>query len=161
MTALAPFREVELPGITLQLDATYFPVLTATWVGTVTTEMMDVYFEVRAPYLRLAEALGRKTVVITDATRQNVPNAVVRKYIGDEAKRIDPTFPSLLGYAVVVPSRVLRGMVTAIQWVVGEMWVDLRQSPSLEGAYEVTRQMYRDAGLVPPPLPPEAPGGVG
>ena len=158
---LAPVCEVERPSVRLELDARHFPVLTATWAGMVTTEILDRYFEARAPYLRHAEALGLRTVVVTDMSLQEAPNSVIRRYIAEQGKLIDPDFPSLLGYVVVVPSRVLRGMVTAIQWVIGDMWVELRQTPSLADAYRVAGQIYRDAGLVAPPMPPEPPAGVG
>ena len=153
-------HEFAIHGGSLHLDATHFPVLVATWAGTITHEIMDAYFELRAPYTQRADELGLKVVVITDATRMDLPVAAVRKYIGEQAKAIDRSFASMLGYAVIVPSQLLRGIVTAIGWFMGDHALVMRQAATLEGAWAETQKLYAEAGATPPPLPAKLRGGV-
>ena len=150
---------VETDEGTLRIDTRYFPVLIATWIGTISIELVDAYFDIRNPLTHRADAIGAKVVVITDCTRMAVP-AVVRTYIAKRSAATDRRYTSMLGYVVVVSNPLVRGMIIAILWVRGDLGVILEQTSTLEAAYHETRRLYQEAGEPPPVLPLELRGGA-
>ncbi len=107
---------------------------------------VDFFFTVRDAALMAAAKDGSKVVIISDMTRYTMPPATIRKALGERAKN-DPNIPSILGYVNVVPNALLRGMVTAIQWLVGDGLRPVKTVATLQEGIKTAIQMLSNAGI--------------
>lgn len=105
-------------GCTITWDRRYLPLLISHVGGKATMAAINFYFNARNEMLNEEGRAGRKVVIINDMSDWVVPPATVRKELGDRAKG-DTTLKMIIRYINVVPSPVLRGVITAISWVTG------------------------------------------
>ena len=101
------------------------------WHGKPTLPVVEGYYRELANIV----AEGKEMVLLTDTTHAGVPSAQVRKCIGDLQTALEPRLrPLAIGNVVVVQSSLIRGVLTALKWLV----------PSLE---EVTYAGTLEEGL--------------
>jgi hypothetical protein len=127
-------------------DHRYLPILIGHVVGEANMSSVDFFFSVRDAALMAAAKEGQKIVVVSDMTRYAMPPATIRKALGERAKN-DPNMGSILGYVNVVPNALLRGMVTAIQWLVGDGLRPVKVVGSLPDGIKASIQMLANAGI--------------
>jgi hypothetical protein len=127
-------------------DHRYLPILIGHVVGEASMPAVDFFFTVRDAALMAAAKDGSKVVIISDMTRYTMPPATIRKALGERAKN-DPNIPSILGYVNVVPNALLRGMVTAIQWLVGDGLRPVKTVATLQEGIKTAIQMLSNAGI--------------
>ncbi|MFO7562365.1 MAG: hypothetical protein R6X02_06955 [Enhygromyxa sp.] len=75
-------------------------------------------------------------VQIADLANFGTPAATVRKHLGDKAKAQDKEFTeTFAGYIVVVPNAVIRGVVTALNWIIGDDGKPILYASSLKEVF--------------------------
>lgn len=127
-------------------DHRYLPVLIGHVVGEANMQSVDFFFSVRDAALMAATKDGSKIVIVSDMTRYAMPPATIRKALGERSKN-DPNITSILGYVNVVPNALLRGMVTAIQWLVGDGLRPVKTVGNLQEGIKASIQMLSNAGI--------------
>jgi hypothetical protein len=104
-------------------DIRHFPVLIATWYGEPTEPLVRAYFKWSDEVAAEAYSNDRRYVIISDNVHARRPSPTVRKLVaalidaGPAAKteRVISTF-------VVFESALVRGAVTAMQWLSHKEW---------------------------------------
>lgn len=134
------------PGAAIILDGRYFPVIFQAWIGQPTMEMAKSYFEARGALFDRAQAERTKVFIVSDLAKTGSPTATVRKYIADTAKTEDDR-DELLGYATCVPSAIMRGVVTALKWIIGDEVKPVILFASMDAAIEKARQGLETHGI--------------
>jgi len=147
-------------------DIRHFPVLIATWFGEPTEPLVRAYFEWSDAVARDAFERGQRYVIISDNAHAMRPSPTVRKLIStliDEgpAAETDRVITSF----VVFESALVRGAVTAMQWLSRKDW-NLTTSATVQQAVAGALTALKQHGL---PIParlssstyvtPEAPTG--
>jgi hypothetical protein len=99
------------------LDDTHLPILITTFRGHVTLEMAQWHHGETSRVLRRRHELRQPTVYITDAHAMHVPSATVRKYWAEIMKENEVMLNAMPGNFVVLDNAVMRGALTAIEWV--------------------------------------------
>ena len=99
------------------LDDTHLPILITTFRGHIALEMAQWHHGATSRVLRQRHGLGLPIVYITDAHAMHVPSATVRKYWADIMKQNEAMMNAMLGNFVVLDNPVMRGALTAIEWV--------------------------------------------
>jgi hypothetical protein len=145
----------------LCLDARAFPVLFSTWRGDAEIAHADAYYDWTAACATVAKAEGTQLVSILDLRDARPPDAPVRKHMAAKASN-DPAADVLLNNYMIITSRAIRGVVTAVMWISGDLKVVFKGS--LEDAIAGALADYKKAGLPvprlasagyePPPLSP-------
>jgi hypothetical protein len=100
------------------VDDRYFPVLISTWFGEPSEGNVRRYFEWSAVlYMRLC-ANRQRYVLIQDALEVQRPSPRVRGLIAELADSMPDAASLLLGSYTILGSALVRGALTALQWVV-------------------------------------------
>jgi hypothetical protein len=107
---------------TIVVDAKHWPVIFATWFDEATENAVTRYFEAHDKLLVRARGAREKFILVTDAAHSKRPSAKVRKLIADKtnahpADAVDLT----LGSLIVVENALMRGVVTALTWILPRM----------------------------------------
>lgn len=136
-------------GASIVVDNTLFPFLIATWYGAPDDELIRFYFEWQTKGLARARAAGIKVVTIIDGIDAARPPSTIRKTIADCSTTILEEFdPCIVHSWVVVHSPLLRGVITAIMWMVP---MRLSTAPTCSMALEDAARALVDAGILLPP----------
>jgi hypothetical protein len=138
-------------GASFSLDSRYFPLIICTWTGVPTLEIMQFHFERRKPHFNRALTAGTKVIQISDMSSMSSPPATIRKYSGEQGKLCD-AHEAFIGYVGVVPNAVIRGVVTALQWIVGGDVKPIEFSPSIDEAIKKAAKKFETAGIDFPPI---------
>lgn len=82
--------------------------------GATTTELRAMF-----AVLRAAGKRGKRHVTMTDSsTVKSMPDATVRRFVAEQQAEVEALYGHLvIGSAVVVGSGVVRGALTAINWI--------------------------------------------
>jgi hypothetical protein len=104
-------------------DIRHFPILIATWFGEPTESLVRAYFAWSDEVAREAIENGQRYVIISDNAHARRPSPTVRKLVAtliDEgpAAETDRVITSF----VVFESALVRGAVTAMQWLSRKDW---------------------------------------
>jgi hypothetical protein len=147
-------------------DIRHFPVLIATWFGEPTEPLVRAYFAWSDEVAREAYAQGQRYAIISDNAHALRPSPTVRKLIAaliDEgpAAKTDRVVASF----VVFESALVRGAVTAMQWLSRQSW-NLRTTATVQLAVAGALEALEEAGILLPTrlspatyVTPEAPTG--
>lgn len=135
-------------NVTITGDARAFPILVNTTDGELDPETFDVFFDWRNQWINYAAANGLQIVQISVTNNMTPPNAMMRKHIGEKCKD-DGKLAGLGVTCAVVPSALLRGVVTALTWV-GMGSAGVKTVASLSEAGEVAARFFSSAGLESP-----------
>jgi hypothetical protein len=130
------------------LDDTHLPILITTFRGHVTLEMAQWHHGATSLVLGQRHALGLPVVYITDAHAMQVPAATVRKYWADIMKENEVMLNAMLGNFVVLNSPLMRGALTAIEWVT-RLKQRIRYVASLEQAVVEANRLLLEHGHSP------------
>ncbi|MBV1858878.1 MAG: hypothetical protein KUG77_10730 [Nannocystaceae bacterium] len=100
------------------LSTGQLPILLATWSGSLTSTLVDRYFDAHYATLRALDREGRRCVLLTLGLAAARPSPVVRGRItermGDDRDLLDRV---IVSNAVVVESTIVRGAMIAMGWV--------------------------------------------
>ncbi len=112
-------------GDMIAMDDTYFPVIVATWVGAPTERSVRVYFQWLQEVFARAKRDGTVLVNITDAGPAKTPSPDVRRLIAELTKELEDAGADKQAVAayVVIENAVIRGVLTALGWLHGNMQV--------------------------------------
>jgi hypothetical protein len=104
------------------LDAQYWPVVFATWIDEPSEGAVTRYFEANEKLLTRARSSRERFVVVTDTAHTKRPSAKVRKLIADKTNAQPKDAVELtMGSIIVVESALIRGVVTALTWILPRM----------------------------------------
>lgn len=141
-------REVTITG-----DARAFPLMIVDTNGELDIETFDAYFTWRNAWIAYAEAKGTKLVQISVTNNAKPPSATVRKHIADMGKN-DDKLAGLAATYVVVPNALLRGVVTAVTWVMGSSNT-IKNYATLGEAAEAAKRYFASTGTRAPEFDPQ------
>jgi hypothetical protein len=96
----------------------HFPVLVAQWSGDVTHEDVDAFKRWAEGKIADARTQGLRVVVVQDTTDSKPPTPAVRKAIADWVNTRPKDEEPPLAVLVVVKNAVIRGVLTAMRWLV-------------------------------------------
>ena len=121
---------------TLVADARYFPLIISTFTGATTEKIMCRYFAWNNAQAERADRENTKFITLSDARLAKRPDATVRKTIAelsDEAPAAlhERHLPSVL----VLESAIVRGALTAIQWMSRNEFKTL-SAPTMAAGFE-------------------------
>lgn len=104
-------------------DIRHFPVMITTWFGEPTEDLVRHYFAWSDDVARQAIERGQRYVIISDNARARRPAPTVRRLV---AKLIDAgpaaATDCIVATFVVFESALVRGAVTAMQWLSAKDW---------------------------------------
>jgi len=138
MNATDDYFELTDPqaGSSVAFDLRYFPCYVTHWSGAPSLELMNKVISARRDVFQRGQAEGKLMVQITDLTKFSAPSATVRKYMGEVGNKQDLEFADVFaGYVVVVPSAIIRGVITALKWFGGEEVKPALYVSSVESAF--------------------------
>jgi hypothetical protein len=138
-------------GASISLDARYFPLIISVWKGTPTLELSKWFFGRRRLVLERAQSGGTKVLQISDLGELSTPPATVRQYIGETGK-IEDAHDNFLGYVAIVPNPVIRGVVTALRWIIGGDVRPIMFTSNYDEAIKKATSMAEAAGVEFPPI---------
>jgi hypothetical protein len=135
-------------------DDTYFPVLTVATNGLPVMDLMAQFYHHRDQCLEYAKQNGIRTVLMSDLSHMKTPDAVERRKLSELAAEKDaPFIGSHLGTVFIVTNPLVRGIITAVSWVVGESVVPASYAPNVARAAKEIGRLYTAAGLGTPEFP--------
>ncbi len=130
----------------------FHPIVYVAQVGPLTDDDLEEYFELATRELEFDLELGRKSISIYDGSRGTVPTIVQRQR---QAKWLRENHALIatasLGTAMYIPSRVVRGVLTALWWFV-EPATPLKVEGSLEDALSWALELAERSELRVPPM---------
>lgn len=98
------------------VDISHMPVLITTWFGAPSVELATHYTSWFGDYVRHCHAMGKRFVILDDATRAGRPAPPVRGVLSKSE-----CLPQVVIDRVVVSQeRAIRGAVTALSWISGK-----------------------------------------
>ncbi len=104
-------------------DARYFPVLVITWWGAADEALVRRYFQWNDTMLARAEAEDTKVAFVSDNRASKRPPATVRALTAELSDRSGEGLSRRsLATMVVLDSALVRGALTAIQWLSSRPW---------------------------------------
>jgi hypothetical protein len=142
-------------GASLVVDLRYFPLCIFIWHGNSTLVLVEEYIKTRAACDTRARAEKTKLIVVTDLANAGAPPATVRKAIAEGAAILDKS-EAMHSYVTCVPNSLLRGVVTALQWVAGEQSKPNKNVASMMLGIRHALQEYETMGLKVPDVDPNA-----
>lgn len=128
------------------IDFRHFPVVVTTFWGASTEKLMREYFSAMNRFHATLQP-GERYVGVADGSESKRPDAVARKVIAEltDANQEEIKSWCIESYTVVT-SGLVRGAVTAIQWLTQKKW-DLELVPSMDEAFDKARATLEGAGL--------------
>ncbi|PRP97910.1 hypothetical protein ENSA5_31440 [Enhygromyxa salina] len=151
---LKGITRIKAPGCEVHWDDTYSPIFFANTVGVVNMEVMEQWYAVRNPAYARAMSLGQKAMLVSDVSNMTPPDAVMRKELALLGEKEDEAFRGVvLGQVFIMSNPVLRGVVTALQWISPNALVPTVTAASLKDAARQVERHYTRAGLPMPPYP--------
>ena len=98
-------------------DERHAPIYITTFEGRLDLDAVVWHDTVATKAIQTALGQGRRVVHIVDARRVEVPHAQLRKHWAARLQESVGTLESMLGNFVVIDSPLLRGALTAIDWL--------------------------------------------
>jgi hypothetical protein len=132
-------------------DTRYFPLVIYTWFGSSTMATVDEYYKRRWENDARAHAAKTKVIMVNDLAHVAPPPATIRKSIADRAKETDAS-EALHCYITSVPNPLMRGVVTAMQWIVGEQMKPNINVASMTHALRLAMAEFEKLGIKPPSI---------
>src|SRR5690606_1116325 len=110
-------------------------------------ELVVHFYNARSEFTSHAQKTGVKLMQITETSRMGVPPASVRKAIAEHTLRADAEAGCMLEYVVVIPSSIMRGVVTAVTWITGEKGTPTVNVGTLEAAIGRIEKKFAELGI--------------
>ena len=141
-------------GWEVHFDDTYSPIFFSISHGLLDLEAMEQWYNVRNPAYDHARRQGHKVVLVSDVGNLAPPDALMRKKIADMGEQEDEAYrDQILGQVFVMSNPVLRGIVTALQWISPNALVQTVTAATLTDARKQVERYYTRAELPMPPYP--------
>lgn len=143
-------------GSRFHADTRWFPIVVLKLDDKASEVGAKVYYEWLWVATRYAASLGQKLIVINDFTHAEMPSPVVRKYMAEEAGRIQ-AHEGFGHWVPVLPNALIRGLATALVWMSGS--ADKRQAHftgTIPQALEKATKLLTELGLTAPNVDPAA-----
>lgn len=149
--AESDFETIVLPGVAMHLDATFFPVLCATWFGTPSVEVVEAYIGWIDRMATRADAEGTKLVLLGDSSRiEGRPGPEIRRAMGKAISGLTNRHPgTLLGGATVIGDPLMRAVISIIV-ALSRRGFRLTPVRSYDKAVESVREILTEAGIPVP-----------
>jgi hypothetical protein len=106
-------------GSEASFDARFAPIYVTQFRGRIQLESAEWLDKVASPIFARALSEGKPAFYIVDARGMQSPPATVRRYWADSIERNRAQLSQMLGTIVVVDNAILRGALTAINWLTG------------------------------------------
>lgn len=142
---------IVLPGVAMHLDATYFPVLCATWFGVPSVKVVEGYVRWIDRMASRAEAEGTKIALLGDSTRiEGRPGPEIRRAMGRELSAFADRHPgTMLGGATVIGDPLMRAVISVVV-ALSRREFRLKPVRSFDKAVARVREVLTEAGI---PMP--------
>lgn len=101
----------------IAFDERHAPIFVTTFEGRLDLDAVVWHDAVATKAIQAALSQGRRVIHVVDARRVEVPNAQLRKHWATRLQQTVGTLESMLGNFVVIDSPLLRGALTAIDWL--------------------------------------------
>jgi hypothetical protein len=136
-------------------DARYFPLVIVTWFGEMTEPLARRYFEWQDPILERVIAEKTKFAFVADTTRCARPSPKMRKLVVE----LSNAGPSVAAYALptytAIESALVRGAITAMQWVVNIDWRIVPVPTARQGLQKAIAALLAEGVKVPRGIDPD------
>lgn len=140
----------------LVYDDSCAPIFFANNRGHWTAPVVEKWYQVRNESFHKAIAQGHKVFHIGNFANVATPDALLRQKIAEYQKAYDVDFmrkETWIGQCYIIPNPIMRGFITAVQWMAGEFAAPATTASDLEGALKIARKAYGKFGLELPPVP--------
>lgn len=101
-------------------DDSHLPLVISTFRGPLDLEDARWHDELSSRTIQQSLAEGRRVLHVVDARDVDVPSAQLRKFWAERISESVTTLESMLGMFVVIDKPILRGVLTAINWICNE-----------------------------------------
>ncbi len=142
-----PIERIVDDGAEMVLDDRLAPILIATWFGTATGKTIDGFRDWVEAQIVAAQARNEVLALINDSLDADRPSPAARTKFS--ALTFDPTV--VIALPTVITNPMVRGVMTAVGWVIGERMKAVTTWATLPEAFESARTALREAGARPPP----------
>ena len=131
-------------------DARFFPLVIVTWFGEMTEPVARRYFAWQEPILERIIAEKTKFAFVADTTRCARPSPTMRKLVVE----LSNAGPNVGAYALptytAIESALVRGAITAMQWVVNVDWRIVPVPSARQGIQKAIAALAAEGVKVPP-----------
>lgn len=133
-------------GTSFLVDTRYFPMVMLKLPGSPSEIGAKRYYEWMWDMTRYAAAQGQRLIVINDFSKAEMPPPVVRKYMAEEAAKIQ-SHEGFGHWVPVLPNTLIRGLATALVWMSGgNEKKQAHFTGNVSEAIEKAKTLYADAG---------------
>lgn len=142
-------------GSQILWDDTHCPVFCANSRGNWDYEQVLAWYVNRNAQYDYAIAKGKKVFLISDISLLSAPDAVLRKQLSDLGQKYDiPYKGKWLGQVFIMTNPILRGIVTAVNWLSPNGFaVPTTTASTMAHAVTEMQNAYKKAGEEPPDFP--------
>jgi hypothetical protein len=146
-------RDAVDPEVKLTVDNRFYPIVLAQIHGGWAEDTIDYYFlRWRNPLAEHAHSEGKAIIVIFDLTASKPPSAILRKRAGDYAQH-DKDQVGFLKSIMIVTNPLIRGIITAINWLAGDVPIALVKS--VPDALRMAVEQMAKSGIEHPKVDPD------
>lgn len=136
-------------------DARYFPLVIVTWFGEMTEPVARRYFTWQDPILARAIAEETKFAFVVDTTRCARPTPKMRKLVVELSNAGPDAGAYALPTYTAIESALVRGALTAMQWVVSVDWRIVTIPTARQGLQKAIAALRAEGVKVPAGIDPE------
>jgi hypothetical protein len=126
-------------------DDNHLPLMISTFRGPLDLEAARWHDEVSSKAIAQSLADGRRVLHVVDARDVDVPSAQLRKFWAERISQSVSTIEAMLGVFVVIDKPILRGVLTAINWICNEAR-RVEYFPTLNDAVNLANVRFAAAG---------------
>lgn len=138
-------------------DTRYFPVVSVRLFVKTTVPLATTFGNWLFDLCDQAAAAGQKVIVINDFSRSKIPGSDAREIMAADANRLNEN-PGFGYWVPVVPNPLLRGVLTAVLWMVESQdeYKRTHHTNGLPEAVAKVRELYSAIGHPLPDITPES-----
>lgn len=144
--AVASMVEVrQRENMLVGFDDNHLPLMLSTFRGPLDLDVARWHDEVSTKAITESLSQGRRVLHVIDARDVDVPSAQLRKFWAQRLSQSVPTLEAMLGVFVVIDKPILRGVLTAINWICKEAR-RVEYFPTLRDAVNLANVRFAAAG---------------
>ncbi len=136
-------------------DDSHLPLMISTFRGPLDVDAARWHDEVSTKVIVRSLAEGRRVLHVVDARDVDVPSAQLRRFWADRISQSVGTLEAMLGVFVVIDKPILRGVLTAINWLCSDAG-RVEYFPTLRDAVTLANVRFNAAGYPLVPLDGDA-----
>ena len=135
-------------------DCRFSPVFMANSYGAWDEEQVVQWYTNRNQHFDRAIAKGQLVYLISDISNLDAPDANMRKRLGEFGHKYDTPYKGKwIGQTFIMTNPVLRGVVTAVNWLNPNGFVaPTTTAPTMSRAIDLMRSVYQRADHMAPEL---------